>query len=76
MLRDTSQAKNKEHMILLICGIWKWKQQIDKQKLIGADNSVVITRRKEAGALVKSKRGQIQGEAKVGLQLWVCKTQG
>ena len=50
MLSKVSQSlKAKNHVISLLCGIWNWKQEMNKQhkqKLIDTDNSMVVTRGK------------------------------
>ena len=43
MLSKISQTRKvKNHVISLLCGIQNWKQQINKQKLIDTDNSMVV----------------------------------
>ena len=53
ILSKISQTgKVKDHMISLICGEEHWKQHInqeEKQKLIGTDNSMVVTPEKGGG---------------------------
>ena len=43
-LSEVSQTETvKNYMMSLICGTSNWEQETDKQKLIGTDNSMVVT---------------------------------
>ena len=67
--QNNSDRKKSRTMILLICGIWNWKQQINKtrknkQNLIHTD-IIMVTRGKRGGRIVKGKGGQTYGDGRI-----------